>query len=297
MTGPDGKGGRNAVNRLARRLGGKQGDSSVSRRGEHDRPIFLIGCCHRTGSTLLQRLVSSITDVFIWGENHGAGSTLLKSRQQLLSWSDRHAGARDDIRRHGTEAFMANATPERDRIDDAYRAYFRELYRLDVDGMPVERWGFKEVRHNAAELAELLQLFPAGRAIAINRDLGQVAESVLRWEFDPSIEWESAWTVETLNAWRDNTFDLPSLPSELLLRINYGDLVQNTEETLQRIEQFLDVPIGAIDRAVMQVRVHADGERGRSTLRPTFTTIPARVAKFLADEQTTAAMEAFDRYW
>ena len=289
-----------AVGRLARKLGLGRDEYGSGGRDSHigdDRPIFVLGCCHRTGSTLLQRLISSIPDVFIWGESRGETVAILESRARLLQWSAKNVGSRNDIRRLGPMAFMANATPEQQQIDNAYRNLVRELYRYDISGTPTSRWGFKEVRHSAGHLAQLLDLFPGGRAVVINRDLGQVAESVLRMEFDPSVEWEPRWTLEALTLWRENTFEMPSLPSELVLRISYNSLVQNSVETLSRIEQHLGVSAGSIDRNVLKVRVDADGGQSGSAVRPTFTTVPAPVAQFLADEQTTAAVEALTRYW
>ena len=205
------------VGRLARRLGLGREEYGEGGRDSYygdDRPIFVLGCCQRTGTSLLQRLITSMPGVFIWGETNGEMGAILRSRQRAVDRSIEVAETRNHIRRAGLLAFMADASPEQQQVDNAYRSYIREMYRYDHTGTPLSRWGYTEFRHDARELAYLLDLFPNAKALVINRDLGQVAESILRYEFDPAIQWSRQWTLDALDMWRENTFEMPALPVE-----------------------------------------------------------------------------------
>lgn len=37
-----------------------------------DRPVFVLASAWRSGSTLVQRVLSSGPELFVWGESHGA---------------------------------------------------------------------------------------------------------------------------------------------------------------------------------------------------------------------------------
>ena len=41
-----------------------------------ERPVFVFGCSLRCGGTLLQRVLSSTSELFVWGENDGIASGL-----------------------------------------------------------------------------------------------------------------------------------------------------------------------------------------------------------------------------
>ncbi len=281
-------------NRRLARLGG---NTARRLRPRHDNPVFIVGTCHRTGSTLLQRLVSTIPDCFIWGESHGAATTMLESRATLLDWSARHSGARHEIQQHGSLAFAANASPDEQRIDHAYRHFFRRLWRRDIDGRVVTYWGYKEVRHTATHVQQLLDLFPRSRVLALNRQLDQVVESLLRWEINGAVEWQPQWTMDALESWRINTVKMPTVRSDRLLLLTYDQLVNQPEQTLTTIESHLGVAAGAIDRSVLDVRIHRDGQQGRSAIRPVVGDIRPEVRQFMAAEETQAAVDAYRRLW
>ena len=72
--------------------------------------IFVFAAGWRTGSTLLQRIISSTDEVFMWGELHELGDVIVNSysnyQKNLSKW-------------HNNERFLNKVSCKIDNIEDA----------------------------------------------------------------------------------------------------------------------------------------------------------------------------------
>ena len=137
-------------------------------------PVFLLGA-HRSGTTLIQRLLNSYDDVQIWGEHEG----FLRDVADAFFRGWESANLFQDSRPPGT----ATSDPSADwqawmngfsKADWELR--FRELVEslLVPGGLPGKRfWGFKEIRYGSStdRTIELLcHLYPDALFAFIVRD-------------------------------------------------------------------------------------------------------------------------------
>ncbi len=266
-----------------------------ARRQLNQRPIFIAGASHRTGSTLVQRLLNSADDVFIWGENAGASTTLLASHKALVDWGHLHGSAHSEWQRWDTNAFVANLSPQQEQTDGAFRRLFYDLYGTAPNGVPTKRWGFKEVRHRRVDIERLFRLFPQAKVVVINRDLDDVVRSLLRWEADADNHWEHQWTLDALKLWRENTLELSAFNDHRLVSVRYEDLVESSERVLTDLEHRLGLAANAIDRTTLNVRIHSDGAQGRAqrTDAATPSSRNTDIEAFLAEPETIAAQAVY----
>jgi hypothetical protein len=141
---------------------------------ETRQPVFLLGG-HRSGTTLLQRILNSYDDVRIWGEHEG----FLQDVAQAFfrGWESTHLF--EDSRPPGGEASDPTADWQAwmngfTKLDWEQR--YRELVEalLVPGGLPGKRfWGFKEIRYGAATdrtIEFLRQLYPDALFAFIVRD-------------------------------------------------------------------------------------------------------------------------------
>jgi hypothetical protein len=92
-------------------------------------PLVVLGCGQRCGSTLVQRLLCSHPDVMIWGEHDGQLAAIMKVAEQLEFWAQTYGRVgRDELSAHGYQGFIANLTPESDRVAAAVRAFVEALF-------------------------------------------------------------------------------------------------------------------------------------------------------------------------
>ena len=267
------------------------------RRRLADRPVFVIGMSHRTGSTLVQRLLCSADDCFIWGEGNGATSLIVESSGKLSDWTYQYGDTFEELKQWGTNAFLANITPRQNRIDSAHRQLLAGLYDRDPNENRMKRWGYKEVRHTHPETTELLRLFPQARIVVVGRQLSDVVASLLRWENDSTTDWHDEWTLAAVKTWVTNVADFAKTEDNRILPIRYEDLVERPEPTIARIEEHLDFRTGSVDRAILDTRVHRDGPTGRQTAKPAQQPASEALQLLLAEQQTAEAEAAYDVSW
>lgn len=208
------------------------------------RPIFILACTFRSGSTFVQRLINSTGQAFIWGENVGLTEELSAAVAKLRSWREISAGQRRSLESDGTRAWIANLTPDVDELESA-RAFLLSLYAEPTQRLGVKRWGFKEVRHDAAAAAFLLEAFPAARVILLVRDPSDVLASMAT-----SAWYEQAGGAEAIaTAWTQATASFAALddPRALLLRLE--DV--SRPDTLRRLARHLELDSARFDKALL----------------------------------------------
>lgn len=184
----------------------------------------------RSGSTLLQGILTSIPGYLIRGENGGAFYQLFQLHSGLAALREKH----------GHTAFVRNAWYGIGAYADdvAYGALRRfaltTLMRPEVDTRVI---GFKEIRWPEDDLGDyiafLRKVFPGARFIVNTRDLQQVSQSKW-WAKDPESPEILAATEQRLLALADELGDAA-------FRVHYNDYVDSPER-LKPLFDWLGAP-------------------------------------------------------
>lgn len=137
-------------------------------------PVFVIGTGWRTGSTAVQRLVTSSEEVFIWGEPFTMSRVPARLAQIALE-----GGAYDPYQRFTVDPagcslawhqeWMAIAQPDPSWLIPASRRFLEALYWSPLAHGDYQTWGVKEVAASPRVLAFLSLCFPEARWIAVTR--------------------------------------------------------------------------------------------------------------------------------
>ncbi len=143
---------------------------------ENDRPIFIFSAGWRSGSTLVQRLVTSSGEVVIWGEPLGRAATIPRLALTLTAldtdWPPDDFFDNQTILKDLSNKWIANLTPPISNFRDAHRQLL--IHWLGVpakENYRTERWGLKEVRLTIHHARYLKWLFPNSRFIFVYRSL------------------------------------------------------------------------------------------------------------------------------
>jgi hypothetical protein len=227
-------------------------------------PLLVLAAGQRCGSTLVQRLLSSHPQVLIWGEHAGQLRQLLAIGDRLRTWTtDFGDPGRLGFARSGYQSFMANMTPEADRIDRATRAYLEQLFARPAQeaGRPI--WGFKEVRYGLLEANAVRRLFPDCRVLHIVRDPRDVLRSLDVWERAGG--WPRSDTELVVADWKRVAASFWTSDVEpWVLRLRYEDLVAEPALWSMRIAEHCGLSIELFDDAVFGRRIHGAGLRGQA---------------------------------
>lgn len=136
-------------------------------------PIFIFAAGWRSGSTLVQRMLTSVDDIMIWGEPYSrsqlTGTLLRQFRALTMDWPFDYYVAQafqGDLE----EQWIANIYPSFDHLIRAHRAFFTELFEAPARAMGRTRWGFKEVRLTSEHALYLKLLFPAAKFVFLYRN-------------------------------------------------------------------------------------------------------------------------------
>jgi hypothetical protein len=223
-------------------------------------PLLVLAAGQRCGSTLLQRLLSSHPEVHIWGEHGGHLDRILTAAEGLLTWSEEFGrDAREEFERNAYQGWMANLTPDQDRIVDAMRKFVELLYAEPAAALGRPVWGFKEVRYGLTEARRMQRLFPELAVVFLVRDPRDVLRSLDEWERWSYGVWTRARTVEAIEDWKRvaQTFvagaALGSLPA---LCLRYEDMIADPASTCRMMGEHTGLDPDAFDKAVFGKRVH-----------------------------------------
>lgn len=175
---------------------------------EDQTPIFILSFCWRTGSTLLQRSINSTGEALLWGEPHVV-STLCNGLRKLRELSNETVWARNQISDSGWESSWApTVQPEEEYIDEASRSLFYNLYGRSSEDMGIARWGFKEVRPDAANNARFLKrIFPNCKIVFHYRNPIDVYSSVSKTDFFEQFKDE----MQPMKIWNKNACEVVEL--------------------------------------------------------------------------------------
>lgn len=223
--------------------------------------MFVLGCAWRCGSTLLQRVLSSSPDLFVWGENAGMSSLLQEIHDGVAGLSDRSAREWEGFREHGTDAWIACLNPPfPGTLREALRGFYFDYFARAAEQLGKKRWGFKEVRHGARTAAFLAELFPASRIVFLLRNPVDVVASMSTMSWYGKV----GGARGVLDTWRRNSESMLGWSDERLLVVRYESLVHDPSGELDRIARHVDLPAKDLDPSPLSQRVR--GFQGQPTL-------------------------------
>lgn len=208
----------------------------------HEAPIFILGCSWRCGSTLLQRLLCSVEELMVWGENMAISSLMLEMCTRLRSREKASSSERAQFRRAG-DAWIANMSPEVANAEALCRDWLLGFYLPATRKLGKLRWGFKEVRHDATIADFLTKLFPHGKVILLVRNPVDVLASLR------SRAWyrtATAGPAAAVDSWCRNVASFLEAQERHVL-VRYEDLITDGRKMLSGLETRLALRQGAID--------------------------------------------------
>ena len=173
----------------------------VFRQDHEDSPIFILSAGWRSGSTLLQRLLSE--RCLIWGEPYGHAWPIPSMADQVRFFTDRwpepHHFYRGQPRESLATSFIANLYPGVGDLLHAHRGFFERLFAEPARAAGYDRWGLKEVRLDADHALYLRWVFPRARFLFLIRNpydawRSYAARAVRGWQ------WYNRWPDEPITA-------------------------------------------------------------------------------------------------
>jgi len=148
-------------------------------------PIFIFSAGWRSGSTLLQRLLTASNELLVWGEAGGALDALAEAdlgyRQMLAPGKEvfknglggNGAQQYEEFRKNGKEAvhkWIPCLNPPQNTIRAAFHEFLEATYARPAAELGYSRWGVKEVRCGL-ETAEFLRgLYPEAKFVFLIRN-------------------------------------------------------------------------------------------------------------------------------
>jgi hypothetical protein len=128
-------------------------------------PCFVLSAGWRSGSTALQRLLSSSHDMFVWGEPYTTGQVLARLERMTAEALGSDYGQEcvidtTDIGPGMSARWMATTYPPTASLLTAARAYLNGLFWEPLAPLGYRSWGLKEVNLRAAQTRLLQNAFP-----------------------------------------------------------------------------------------------------------------------------------------
>ncbi len=162
-------------------------------------PVFVFGA-HRSGGTMLARVLNCHPELVIWGEHGG----FINQLAEIEAIAGHYEALTEPLAERGLDGYVAGG-----KSDPAYfnpwatpfePGAFRQWCRDYIESTfshglrPGQRWGFKEVRYHTVATARFLAtLFPDARFVILRRALYPLALSNLfaPWSVD-RLRWSGA---------------------------------------------------------------------------------------------------------
>lgn len=224
---------------------------------QQENPIFVFASGHRTGSTLLQRLLNSSANILIWGEQKGYLNQLLPIFRGLQQWGRTNAHYRQVFLNEGYDNFTANMLPEKFELKEAMILHLYGLFGVSATRLGRANWGFKEVRYGVNMALFLQDCFPRARFIHLTRDISACYLSMKRWEESSVEEWRHEWTLDSLNNWERINSGFLEQGSQLrnLMTVRFEDMTARQDDFVKKLADFLQEPISHFDKDVFKKKI------------------------------------------
>ncbi len=227
-----------------------------------ERPIFILGCSWRCGSTLLQRYVNSTKAAFVWGENLALTAAVGRLLDPVRAWGELSREQAETFRVEAHGAWIANLNPCPEQATRrVVRAALAALYGPPTAAMGLDRWGFKEVRHGAEEARLLLAAFPHARIIFVVRRVQDVLASNL------STGWidQVGGADGVLRQWIGACASMARIDDRRILTLRYEDLCADRAAVTARLADHLEIDPSSFQAGVLYAPIRGALSPPRST--------------------------------
>jgi hypothetical protein len=235
-------------------------------------PVFVL-TQHRSGGTLLSRLLNCHDRLVVWGEHAGFLDKLADAQAQLERWAQElPERSTRELHRYVADGRLADVkfrpwmSPfcPADFIEEWRRVL---LSRFTRGLRRNQRWGFKEIRYHRPVLIKFLhELFPQGQFVLLERNIVDLCVSSLLTPWSVSrllaegIGHDRGAFLKTVNdelyralAMRLNWTEGLAMARVQSVIVQYEELVCDMVGHMDRLFQFLHLPVD--DR--VRARMHA----------------------------------------
>jgi hypothetical protein len=138
-----------------------------------DEPVFLLAAGWRSGSTLVQRMLSH--GCLVWGEPFGRSGLIERMASTLCPFSQSWPAENSfighpDYEGKLSEKWTANLYPPLELLPEAHAEFYRCLFARPALVHGFQRWGLKEVRYGIEHAIYLRWVFPQARFLFLVRN-------------------------------------------------------------------------------------------------------------------------------
>ncbi len=254
-----------------------------------DKPIFIFSAGWRSGSTLLQRMITATGEALIWGEaggaldnfadaqdryaqmlgpggqrfKHGFGGNGEEQYQQLLLTG-----------RENVHKWVACLNPPQETLFNAFHKFFEITYAEPATELGYPNWGIKEVQSGIETARFIKRLFPDAKFIFLIRNPINCLTSIKRRNWmghhgnaDPLIYYANHWR-QLAGEFREAEFGH---------RVSYEDLL-SSPNTMDALARYLEISLPGDFAAKSRVDWQAENKQALTFFER------RRILKIVGDE-------------
>ncbi|MCI5084169.1 MAG: sulfotransferase [Saprospiraceae bacterium] len=223
------------------------------------KPVLVASPVHRSGTTLLQRLLCSSPDALIFGESLANDLNMLisflENKKMLLGGQDDwRAKQLDAVLQGDVNEWIPDIVPNKDWVIPNFENAIFQYLKAYADFAKAKKratWGCKLPAWPTAILLKLLQMMPDARLLYIIRDLESCIRSAKLIGYCQDLNGVQQYA----QIWKDHQNHVRHyFPKEQVMMIDYSRLCQEPAQVIYEIEQFAGVT--SIDLTVMQHRIN-----------------------------------------
>lgn len=222
----------------------------VSREMDTEAPIFLLSTGHRTGSTLLQRIMVTDPRVLLWGEPLGDMAFVCRIAEMMSDsicpWNLEQWKNHNPTSPSIATSWISDLYPPGEDFRLAFRCLFDRWLGEPARRLGFARWGFKEVRLGATEASLLHWLYPRAKFVILSRHPYDCYRSLAdsNWQvyqrypdncIDSAAGFARLWNQLALS-WSELPVGFPSF------HIKYEDLIHGKVD-FRELESWLGIEI------------------------------------------------------
>jgi hypothetical protein len=202
---------------------------------EHINLVFIVGS-PRSGTTWLQRLLAAHPVVTTGQESE----VILYVASQLRIWKREMEGARNGRRGIGLPCYF-----EESEFRSLLHSYLLQLLKPMTSGLSPGEIFLEKTPSHALYISEIMDFLPNSKIIHLLRDPRDVTASIVAASRGWGANWAPSNAGGAASMWVQHVAAVqmakPHVPPSQFLEIRYETLSAETERTLQKIAEFLDI--------------------------------------------------------